>query len=77
MTRSEEHFAQIANIELSLEKARARAERAAQALREDGAEAHLVASLEQVVANLSTTSRELRQGTYFAVPDEQTKIEAA
>lgn len=77
MTPSEEHFSQIANVELSLEKTRARAQRAAEALRAEKAEPHLISALEAVVANLSTTSRELRQGTYFAVPDEQTKIEAA
>jgi hypothetical protein len=73
----ETSFEQIAVVELSLEKSRARAERAAQALRELDADPHLVEALERVQAELSETTRHLRQRTYFAVPDAQTSIEAA
>ena len=75
--QDEASFEQIAIVELSLEKSRARAERAAQALRELDAEAHLVEALERVQEELSATARRLRQGTYFAVPDAQASIEAA
>ena len=75
--QDEDSFEQIAIVELSLEKSRARAQRAAQALREIHADQHLVEALEQVQEELSTASRRLRQGTYFAVRDAQTRIEAA
>jgi hypothetical protein len=75
--QDEAPFEQIARIELSLEKSRARAERAAQALRELDADEHLVEALKRVQEELSATSRRLRQGTYFAVPDAQASIEAA
>jgi hypothetical protein len=75
--QDEASFEQIAIVELSLEKSRARAERAAQALRELDADPHLIAALERVQEELSATSRRLRQGTYFAVPDAQRSIEAA
>ena len=75
--RDEDSFEQIAIVELSLEKSRARAERAAQALRELDADPHLVEALERTQEELSATARRLRQGTYFAVPDAQTSIEAA
>lgn len=76
-TQDEQSFEQIAVVELSLEKSRARAERAAEALRGLNADPHLVEALERVQEELSATSRRLRQGTYFAVPDAQTSIEAA
>lgn len=75
--RDEDSFEQIAIVELALEKSRARAERAAQALRDLDADPHLVAALERTQDELSTSARRLRQGTYFAVPDAQTSIEAA
>lgn len=75
--QDESSFEQIAIVELSLEKSRARAERAAQALQELEADPHLIEALEGVQEELSATSRRLRQGTYFAVPDAQTSIEAA
>lgn len=74
---NEDSFEQIALVELSLEKTRARTKRAADALRLIDAEPHLVEALERVQEELSTTSRQLRQRTYFAVPDAQTTIEAA
>jgi hypothetical protein len=73
--RDEASFEQIARIELSLEKSRARAERAAQELRRLDADAHLVEALERVQEELSATSRRLRQGTYFAVPDAQAGVD--
>jgi len=64
-------------VELSIEKSRARAERAAQTLRELDAEPHLVDALERVQGELTAATRLLRQGTYFAVPDAQEEIKAA
>ena len=74
---SEDSFEQVAIVELALEKSRARTERAAKALRELDADPHLVAALERAQEEISATARRLRQGTYFAVPDSQTSIEAA
>ena len=64
-------------VELSIEKSRARAERAAEALKELGAEPHLVDALERVQEELTSAARLLRQGTYFAVPNAQEEIKAA
>lgn len=74
--KQEASFGEIAGVELSIEKTRARAERAAATLRERGADAHLIAALEQTQEELSSLARSLRQRTYFAVPDRQTRIEA-
>jgi hypothetical protein len=74
---SEDSFEQVAVVELALEKSRARTERAAKALRELNADPHLVEALERTQEEISVTARLLRQGTYFAVPDSQTSIEAA
>jgi hypothetical protein len=73
--RGEQAFEQIALVELSLEKTRARAERAAAALRKLDSDGHLIEALERVQEELSETARRLRQATYFAVPDTQTNIE--
>jgi hypothetical protein len=62
-------FEQVAIVELTLEKSRARAERAAKEPRRLGADQHLVEAVEQVQEDLSASARGLRQGTYFAVPD--------
>lgn len=75
--QDEASFEQIAIVELSLEKSRARAERAAKALRELDADPHLVEAVERTQDELSVAARRLRQGTYFAVPDAQASIEAA
>ncbi|MGH2962175.1 MAG: hypothetical protein ACRDL3_08295 [Solirubrobacterales bacterium] len=74
VAEQEAQFQEIASIELSIEKTRARAERAAQALRDRGAEPHLVDALEQAQEELSDLARRLRQSTYFAVPSAQTSL---
>jgi len=73
----ETNFNEIAGVELSIEKSRARAERAARALRDRGADPHLIEALERTQSELSNAARALRQGTYFAVPEDQTSFEAA
>ena len=59
---------------LYIEEARSRAERAAAALRSNGADAHLIAALERSEKELSDVARHLRQGTFFAVPKEQLSL---
>jgi len=75
--RQEDCLEQVAMVELSIEKSRARAERAAEALKELDAEPHLIAALERVQEELTSATRLLRQGTYFAVPSAQEEIRAA
>ena len=70
----ENHFAEVDVALLYVEEARARAERAAAALRAAGAEAHLVAALEQSQSELADVHRTLMQGTLFAVPSAQTAL---
>jgi hypothetical protein len=67
----EKHFAEIDVAMLYIEEARKRAEKAARALRADGADAHLVEALERSEEELSAVARRLRQGTFFAAPKEQ------
>jgi len=67
----EKHFAEIDVAMLYIEEARKRTERAATALRADGAEQHLIDALERSEEELSDVARQLRQGTLFAVPKEQ------
>jgi len=70
----EKHFAEIEVAMLYIEEARERAERAAKALRAEGADAHLIEALERSTTELSDVARRLRQGTYFAVPKEQLNL---
>lgn len=70
----EKHFTEIDVAMLYIEEARERSERAAAALRANGAEAHLVEALERSTAELSEVARRLRQGTLFAVPKEQLSL---
>jgi hypothetical protein len=67
----ETHFAEIDAAMVYIEDARARAERAAKALRAGGAEPHLVTALEDAQEQLSELARSLRHGTLFAVPAGQ------
>lgn len=77
VTRGEQSYEQVANVEFALEKSRARAKRAAENLRELGADPHLIEALEHTQEELSAAARSLRQRTYFAVADSQTSFEAA
>jgi predicted O-methyltransferase YrrM len=56
---------------LYIEEARSRAERAAETLRKNGADDHLIEALAKAQDDLSEVARRLRQGTLFAVPKEQ------
>lgn len=67
----EQHFEQVDVAMLYIEEARARTERAADALRKSGAEPHLVDAMERAEREISDVARRLRQGTFFAVPKEQ------
>ena len=70
----EKQFAEIDVAMLYIEEARERTERATTALRDEGADAHLIEALERSTAELSEVARRLRQGTLFAVPREQLNL---
>ncbi|MGH3000800.1 MAG: hypothetical protein ACRDNM_16015, partial [Gaiellaceae bacterium] len=70
----EQHFEEIDVAMLYVEQARARAERAAEALRKAGADEHLVEAMVRAERELSDVARRLRQGTLFAVPKEQLSL---
>ena len=70
----EKHFTEIDVAMLYIEEARERTERAALALKAEGADAHLIEALQRGEAELSEVARRLRQGTLFAVPREQLEL---
>ena len=70
----EQHFGEIDVAMLYIEEARSRTERAADELRRNGADQHLVEALEKAHEELSEVARRLRQGTLFAVPKEQLSL---
>ena len=67
----EADFLEIHEVMLYVEEARRRTERAIAALRENGAEGHLIEALERSEDELRDVARRLRQGTFFAVPKAQ------
>ena len=73
----EASFEQVALVELTLEKSRARAEHAANAQRDLDAEPHLIEAVEEVRDELSALARLLRQSTYFAVPEPAERADSA
>jgi len=70
----EAHYLEIDAVMLFVEEARARAERAAEKMRKEGAEQHLIEAVDQVQADLSDDARRFRQSTLFAVPTAQTSL---
>ena len=67
----EAEFLEIHSVMLYVEEARRRTERAIAALRESGAEEHLIEALERSEDELRDVAKRLRQGTFFAVPKAQ------
>ncbi len=68
---NEAHFAEIEKVLLYVSEARERADRAAEKLRRDGADDHLVAALDKAEQDLEDIGRTLMQQTYFGVPKHQ------
>lgn len=64
---NEAHFAEIEKTLLFISESRKRADRAAAALRREGAGGHLVAALTEASGDLAGLHRRLMQQTYFAV----------
>lgn len=71
---TETQFGEIDAVMLYLEDARARAERAASKLRAEGGEQHLIDALLRAQDEISDVARQLRQGTFFAVPSAQASL---
>lgn len=70
----ETSFREIESTMLYIEEARARAERAFNALDQAGAEPHLLEATQDALDELSELARRYRHGTYFAVPRNQTSL---
>lgn len=70
----ETSFREVESTMHYVEEARARAERAAKHLRKMGSEPHLIEATESLEEELSRLGRRYRQGTYFAVPRNQTSF---
>jgi hypothetical protein len=71
---NEAHSSEVEKVLLFISDARARARRAADQVRADGADASVVQALEQAERALGDTHRRLAQGTYYAVPDEKIRL---
>jgi hypothetical protein len=67
---NERHSSEVEKVLLYIGDARTRAGRAADAVRKDGADPHIVAALTDAERELSELHRRLAQGTYYAVPDD-------
>lgn len=68
---NEAHHSEVEKVLLYISEARERAERARLALARGGADAHLVAALEQSEECLRREHRRLLQATFYAVPDQE------
>lgn len=67
----EAHFSEIEKVLLYISEARERATRARLSLVKEGAEAHLIAALEESENLLRNEHRRLLQQTYYAKPEQE------
>lgn len=67
---NERHSSEVEKVLLYIGDARTRARRAADAVRKDGADPHIVAALIDAERELGELHRRLAQGTYYAVGDD-------
>jgi hypothetical protein len=68
---NEAHHSEVEKVLLYISEARARAEKARTALARDGADQHLVASLQETEERLRQEHRRLLQTTFYAVSDQE------
>jgi len=71
---TESQSSEVEKVLLYVEDARARAKRAADAVARDGADAHVVAALQDAERQLAALHTSLAQGTYYAVADATLKL---
>jgi hypothetical protein len=67
---NERQSSEVEKVLLYIGDARTRAKRAADSVRKDGADPHIVAALIDAERQLTELHRKLAQGTYYAVPDD-------
>jgi hypothetical protein len=70
----ESHSREVERVLLFVSDARDRAKRAADQLRQDGADPHVVEAIESAQEDLTDLHRRLMQTTYYAVPDAAQKL---
>jgi hypothetical protein len=66
---TEAQSSEVEKVLLFVSDARSRARRAAERVRTDGADDHIVQALEATERELGDLHRRLAQGTYYAIPD--------
>ncbi|HEX5927189.1 MAG TPA: hypothetical protein VFY45_25445 [Baekduia sp.] len=71
---TESQSSEVERVLLYISDARTRAQRAAESVRKDGADEHIVAALRDSEQQLADLHRRLSQGTYYAVPDDALKF---
>ena len=71
---NERQSSEVEKVLLYISDARTRAKRAAESVRKDGADPHIVAALADTERQLGELHRGLAQGTYYAVPDSSLKL---
>jgi hypothetical protein len=70
----EVHSKEVERVLLFVSDAQERARRAADQLRQDGADSHVVEAIEGAQDELADLHRRLMQSTYYAVPETAQKL---
>jgi hypothetical protein len=71
---TERQSSEVEKVLLHISEARTRARRAAELVRKDGAEPHIVEALAAAEQQLAELHRTLSQGTYYAVRDSSLRL---
>lgn len=71
---TESQSSEVEKVLLYVSDARTRAKRAADAVKKDGAEPHIVAALRETEKELDALHRKLAQGTLYAISDSSLKL---
>jgi hypothetical protein len=71
---NERNSSEVEKVLLYISDARTRARTAADSVRKDGADPHVVEALIDAERELGELHRKLAQGTYYAVPESTLKL---
>jgi hypothetical protein len=71
---TERQSSEVEKVLLHISDARSRTQRAIADVSKDGAEPHIIQALEDTERELTELHRRLKQGTYYAVPDEPLRM---